>query len=415
MSDAFKRMKTARPSMKASSLPSRASSPSKKKKLAVGNEPPSAAGRRPRREQGESDRPSKRNKVDVRVRRSSDEESKRSFSHKAKKNQRNEQLKKVVVGIRDNKKVHRPRQSWQQTYTELAAYVKQHGHCNPTRDGTADDSFLAQWMEKQRRNRQTSLSAQQIRQLDEIGFPWKSRAGRQEDNWNNHLQQLKRYKREHGNTRVPSSDKQWEQLSRWVCKQRSLHNKNQLRPDRREKLEAIGFVFSLQKNRERSVRNDNQRWGDMYNRLVEFHAQNGHCIVPRSFGAAEETPSTDNEHSPWLGGWVANQRQDFRRGNMRPDRQKLLEKLGFVWKVDLYNPKASLHQKHFDAMIERLLQFKREHGHVQVPFRYKKDYELAQWVGVQRRFFHTGELKASRKKRLDEIGFWWGKDPVNNP
>ena len=319
--------------------------------------------------------------------------------------QAEKQPKGLKVSFRDSKKVYRPRQGWHQTYAELAAYAKEHGHCNPTRDG--NDDFLAQWMEKQRRKRDR-LSSEKIRLLDAIGFNWKSRAEREDEEWDRHFEQLKEFKRQHGHTEVPSKDVKLKQLGSWSMTQRVKHIKGQLRHDRHEKLDAIGFDFRPEGNRQaRHGINQDAMWREMFNRLVDFKAENGHCLVPRSF---EHDNKEVTSRKPSLAGWVANQRQAFRRGDIRPDRRKLLDEIGFVWKVDLYNADASLHQKHFDEMVERLLQFKKEHGHTQVPFRYEKDNALTQWVHVQRQYLQKGELKAARKKRLDEIGFSWGKE-----
>jgi hypothetical protein len=71
----------------------------------------------------------------------------------------------------------------------------------------------------------------------------------------------------------------------------------------------------------------------------------------------------------------------------------------------------------------QLLEFKKQHGHVRVPKRYKEDPGLGLWVNKQRqqyRNFVTGQkpcsLTPERIEILDQLGFCWNTldDPVDN-
>lgn len=282
---------------------------------------------------------------------------------------------------------------------ELAQYRNKHGHCNPIRGGP--DDFLSQWTEKQRRNKQ-KLKSDQIRRLDQINFDWRTRQEREDELWDSQLEKVKTYKLQHGDTQVPANYAADSSLGRWVASQRQFYKKHRLRPDRLERLEEIAFVWSIKKgNAEtRNTHNADEIWKDMYDRLKEFRAQFGHCIVPRSF------PDSALQY------WVLTQRQQYRLHSIRPERKKLLDDIDFVWKVDVYDAKSSLHQQHFDAMFDRLVAFQNTHGHTQVPFRYPEDPELSQWAFWQRKLYHASQLEARRKQRLDDVGFWWGLDHV---
>jgi len=100
--------------------------------------------------------------------------------------------------------------------------------------------------------------------------------------------------------------------------------------------------------------------------LVKFHAENGHSIEPRSYDdrREEEGESSSHEHhrQPSLAEWVANQRQAFHKGQFRSNRKKLLDKIDFVWKVDVYDSSASLHQQHFDEIWNDLSSSKKPMG-----------------------------------------------------
>lgn len=104
---------------------------------------------------------------------------------------------------------------------------------------------------------------------------------------------------------------------------------------------------------------------------------------------------------------------------MATDRIEELNKIGFVWKIEYDDADSSLHQRHWDEMLDKLARFKHEYGHVQVAnsFNNEQGYEdLGQWVHVQRALHHTHDksLTAKRKKKLDDIGFWWGKNDEND-
>lgn len=293
----------------------------------------------------------------------------------------------------------RPKQSWDQTCLELKEYRKQHGHCHPVRGGP--DDFLSQWAEKQRRNKQ-KLKSDQVRRLNEFNFDWRTRQEREDNQWNTQLEKVKAYKQQYSDTQVPANYTADPSLGGWVATQRDLYKKHRLRPDRLEKLEEIGFLWSIKKSsaETRNTHHADAIWKEMYDRLKEFRDAVGHCIVPRSY------PDQS------LQNWVLNQRRQYRLDSIRPERKKLLDEIDFVWRVDVYDAKSSLHQQHFDNMFGRLVAFKNTHGHTQVPFRYPEDPQLAQWVFCQRKSHHALQLEAKRKQRLDDIGFWWGQDPA---
>jgi phage pi2 protein 07 len=78
------------------------------------------------------------------------------------------------------------------------------------------------------------------------------------------------------------------------------------------------------------------------------------------------------------------------------------------------------HEIRWDAMFDRLVAFKEEHGHCLVPNRYKEDPKLGAWVSTQRRQrkaileekFQSTILSHNRIERLNAIGFvWYTSDP----
>jgi hypothetical protein len=174
-----------------------------------------------------------------------------------------------------------------------------------------------------------------------------------------------------------------------------------LRQDRKEKLDQIGFIWETRVykcNGEGNTTHYDKKWKDMYDKLAEFHAEHGHSIVPRGYSDCT------------LYAWTATQRVLYKEERIQENRQKSLADLGFVWKDDPYDAESSLYQRHWDEMFERLVRFKKSHGHTQV--KVLQDRELGHWVQAQRKLYKMllhiidgPRLTAERKQRLDSIEF----------
>jgi hypothetical protein len=116
-----------------------------------------------------------------------------------------------------------------------------------------------------------------------------------------------------------------------------------------------------------------EKWNMSCEKLGEFKLKNGHCMVPRAF---------DKDESP--GEWVTEQRKVHDNDTIRPDRKRVLDKIGFAWKADddhTFKPDHKLwHQEH-----EKLVEFKQNNGHCMVPRRCKQDEALGEWLHTQRK------------------------------
>ena len=156
-------------------------------------------------------------------------------------------------------------------------------------------------------------------------------------------------------------------------------------------------------------------------------------------------------HSKTLGTWVYTQRKRYQQGVLREDRKQKLQLINFDFgksgpkgiaggggerktttEVLKQNPKDELkkvrvgiegnhkrtnnnkHQRRWDSMYQKLVQFKECHGHTCVPHNYEPDPSLGLWVSTQRReynqksWYHTKRsIQSDRKEKLDLIGFVW--------
>jgi hypothetical protein len=120
----------------------------------------------------------------------------------------------------------------------------------------------------------------------------------------------------------------------------------------------------------------------MYRRLVAYKKKHNHTRVPIGW-----------KEDPKLAKWVSTQ-----RGNCNDkDRIDLLNDIGFEWKLK--------EQDDWMVMYRRLVAYKNKHNHnhTRVPYGWKEDPKLANWVAKQR-------WNCNDKDRIDllnDIGFLW--------
>jgi len=98
-------------------------------------------------------------------------------------------------------------------------------------------------------------------------------------------------------------------MGQWVGELRK--RKDRLLPERRARLDALGFVWD----------EIEAKWEEGFQSLQRYHEREGHCRVP----------STHCEQGYQLGQWVNRQRRA--QATLSPERRARLDALGFVWKV----------------------------------------------------------------------------------
>ena len=132
------------------------------------------------------------------------------------------------------------RERWESMYKNLVAYRRAHGHCRVS-VSPKEWSSLGMWVGRQRvARREGKLSAERVLRLEKLGFVWEL----WEERWEKMFTALAKYKKAHGNCDVPGSWPENPELSSWVVMQRTINRKGILRPERKERLEALGFRWS---------------------------------------------------------------------------------------------------------------------------------------------------------------------------
>ena len=219
---------------------------------------------------------------------------------------------------------YRKRGSWEDRLAEVADFKATHGHCEIPLN-YPENPKLGRFVNQMRTQRNSGkLSDERIVKLDALGFVWMSsqrtEVGGEGINaaWKARFDELLCYKEMNGHCKVPTEWPENPVLGRWVGQQRQKKKSGTLHPKREELLNSIDFDWGF--TRDLGGVSLNNLWELRYAQLVEFKNQNGHCNVPYNY----------TEHRQ-LGTWVGNQRTNYKAGKLSPERQRLLETLGFVW------------------------------------------------------------------------------------
>jgi len=267
--------------------------------------------------------------------------------------------------------------SWEFMYQRLLKHMEERGLDKaPVR--VHMDPQLRTWVAQQRLDfKKRNLTSEQQFLLRSVGF----HRDKFTLKWDAKFERLRGFKREHGHTNVPFHYAKDRQLGTWVSKQRVRIRQGTISEEEKVRLEAIGFV----PNR------FNARWEEMFRRLVAYKRVFGDANVPRVY-----------DKDPQLAQWVLNQKDNFREGKMKPDRQIKLEAIGFCWST-FYEGDLE-----WEGNFQKVLAHKAVHGHV----RFFKDAKLARWVALQQSLQSMGTLDRQRMDLLVSIGVLPARPPM---
>ena len=272
-----------------------------------------------------------------------------------------EQLKiSIGVAIAD-----RIGSSWDEWYGVLKAYKQREGHCRVPDLHREQNYRLGRWVANQRKKEET-MSPERLQRLDALGFEWDILTAQ----WEEGFRALQSFYQREGHCRVPKTHfEHGYRLRNWVRVQRV--NKDALSPERRQRLDALGFVWDAHAS----------QWEEGFRALQSFYQREGHCRVP-------------GLHREWdyrLREWVHRQRVS--KDIMSPECRQRLDTLGFEW-----DALAAQWEKGFGA----LQSFHQREGHCRVPKRYREqNYGLGEWVAKQRQ--DKDRVWSERR----QLGFVW--------
>ena len=251
----------------------------------------------------------------------------------------------------------------------MAEFFARTGHSRVPRNHVVRGIKIGSWAARLRSDR-TTLSPNQVSQLDALGFVWNI----DDEFYEKHLLLLKQFVQREGHANVPTAHyEETVPLGAWV--HRIRHGGRTLSPARKAFLDQLGFVWDARE----------KKFSDYAIALQAFVQREGHSLVPRSH----------YEGNLPLGAWV--QRTRFLASRLSSSRKDALNKIGFVWqhKTEIFEKNVAL-----------LKQFILREGHAKVTFNHLEDgARLGSWVVAIR----SSRLKLDRQssKRLDAMGFVW--------
>jgi superfamily II DNA or RNA helicase len=259
--------------------------------------------------------------------------------------------------------------TWDMRYGELIAHKELTGICNVP---IGRNTPLAVWCQVQRQNyKRERLSPDRIQRLSEIGFDFDPLTSW----WEEMFTELGNYKQKVGHCKVPVKGAH-ASLHSWCAKQRKRRKEGTLSTERIERLDSIGFVWTVEK----------LSWEENVVELAAYKKEFGHCNVPVN--------SSD------LGKWCSKQRTLYRKNTLTSEQIERLNALGFAWAIDQGRTDTG-------TMLAALSAYRDKHGHSAVQNQWKDDRKLAKWCNRQRMKYKQGKLPSDLFEKLTALDFPW--------
>ena len=211
--------------------------------------------------------------------------------------------------------------------------------------------------------------------------------------WNKHYKQLVQFFEREGHSNfkrtLSSSDvvdmsksdaMEMHDLSWWTCRQRKFKRRGELEEFKIQLLDRVKFNWDPQSGP------GPEKWLENYGLLKEFKQKHGHVRVPID---------ADDK----LGSWLKTQMHQYRNTQegklpvLSSERIQLLEDIGVDWGKRRWTTP-------WDDRFVALLDFRRRFGHPNVPWQWKENVALAQWVNSQRKKYK--DLTEGRRNTLSE-------------
>jgi len=322
---------------------------------------------------------------------------------------------------------------WQKGLKYLREYYEHEGHALVQEKYRTNDGYhLGLWIKSQRQAYlKGELSMTQQQALESLpGWTWPNETKIIFDTeWPEGFYELLcEYVESKGHSRVPidyvTNDGYW--LGRWVVKIRRAYRLNRLSQEQQRVLEKLaGWEWQVaikDSNSDQSNPNNNDRWSKGYEYLLEYIKDNHNSVVLAKY-------VTNNGFR--LGTWVQKQRLLYKRGRLKADRRKKLDRIAkWFWSqkeakqiiTQKYHRESSLIYKNnnrnqieiddWRVGLQKLSEFVHNKGHTKIPHKYVTEdgFKLGIWTRNQRGFFSRGELSEEHQKILEKIqGWYWNQ------
>ena len=205
-------------------------------------------------------------------------------------------------------------------FKETLRYEKQLGNVNANRFYKTPEGYpLGEWQEKIRRSyREGKLPADRIQWLEVMRFNWKQNKTEYDD-FEKGFDETFMYQDQFGNANAPKDYATAEgyPLGIWQRRQRELYKKNELDVEKIGRLESLKFKWKL-------APSPSEAFAKGFAETMNYNEEFGNPNVPVSYKTRNGYP---------LGNKQSHQRRAFNKGKLEEERIKMLEGIGFKWKL----------------------------------------------------------------------------------
>jgi superfamily II DNA or RNA helicase len=297
-----------------------------------------------------------------------------------------------------------PREAgWWEQFEALADYVRTHKDYPPQHRGAASQpvwkgqrvgQFVNESRNGYRDNGWLTKFPDRVAALEALpGWVWNEK----DAEWERHFSQLERFVEASGHADPRSGDLiDGFDIGRWVSKQRSRIAGNTYRDNRNGRVR----VEALSEQRAARLRalpgwvdhTRNALWEQGFARLLSYIDEH-ECLPPQQLSL---------EDGFGLGGWVATQRERYRRGRLSQERIARLEAVE-CW---TWEPLADAWRNAYDVLRRFAADYPPVRGLLRIPMDRVEDLDLNSWATIQRKL-HAAELLApERAALLEQIPGW---------
>lgn len=152
---------------------------------------------------------------------------------------------------------------------------------------------------------------------------------RREAQWKESYKKLKVFYAQHGHFHIPNQYDPDPSLGIWVSNQRSIHNRGQLAPRRKQLLDDIGFVWRVEAKEARAEMYQRQ-WDEQLENFL-LRAQQQQQRVPNHIESSNKEDSNVNDGQQDLQSWITQQKEAGRKGTLDAKRAERLLSAGLSW------------------------------------------------------------------------------------
>jgi len=237
---------------------------------------------------------------------------------------------------------------WSEHLAALKAFHAKNRHSQVT---LKDDKNLHYWVQRNRHlHLLGALQPERVKALESVDMIWEV----YEQQWEDNYGKLKIHYETNGHTSITLEEDPV--LHRWTKTQRAMWKAKSLSTERKTKLEAIAFSWSLRE----------EIWMQRYREFGKYIVDHGHCDIPLKC-----------LQYPLLANWVDVQRHEFKKlkagqkSFLTEHRIKLLENYGFIF---------SFREAQWNKRYEELKAFVDNHGYRPTP---KTNSRLHCWLQRQ--------------------------------